>query len=160
MAQRGVNTAVIGGNLVRDSELKYTNSGLAICEFSVAVNDRRKQGDDWVDEVSYFDVTLFGRSGEAIQRYLTKGKQVVVEGKLRQDRWQDRESGQNRSKVVLIANNVFLGGSAGGGDGGGSRGGPAGGTQPNRGSAGQSGGQRPSGGADFGDDDFPDGIPF
>lgn len=157
MAQRGVNTVVIGGNLVRDSELKYTNSGLAICEFAVAVNDRRKQGDDWVDEVSYFDVTLFGRSGEAIQRYLMKGKQVVVEGKLRQDRWQDRESGQNRSKVVVIANNVFLGGS-GGGEGGSSRDGGAGASQPRGGGA--QAPQRDSGGADFGDDDFPDGIPF
>ncbi len=155
MAQSGINTVVIAGNLVRDAELKYTNNGLAICEFSVAVNDQRKQGDAWVDEAHFFDVTVFGRRGEAIQRYLTKGKTVAIEGKLKQDRWQNQE-GQNRSKVGIVANNVMLLGGRDGGSGG------------SESSSGNRSGSAPSGNASdggnssggFGGDDFPDDIPF
>jgi single-strand DNA-binding protein len=63
MAQAGINTVVIAGNLVRDAELKYTNGGLAICEFSVAVNDQKKQGDQWVEEAYFFDVTPLRSAG-------------------------------------------------------------------------------------------------
>lgn len=159
-----INHVVLVGRLVRDAQLKYTNNGLAICEFSIAINNRRKQGDDWVDEAHFFDVTLFGRQGEAIQRYLTQGKQVGVDGRLQQDRWQNQE-GQNRSKVLIIANNVMLLGSR---DGGGQSGGQGSGGQGNGGNRGgfsgggnrgqNSGGGSPNNG--FGDDDFPDGIPF
>ncbi|WP_018526266.1 single-stranded DNA-binding protein [Alkalispirochaeta alkalica] len=153
-----INHVVLVGRLVRDAQLKYTNGGLAICEFSLAINNRRKQGEQWVDEPSFFDVTLFGRQGEAIQRYLTQGKQVGVDGQLRQDRWQTPE-GQNRSKVVVIANNVMLLGGAGAGDGGGF--GPS---RSDRGGSSGPGGSRggaPQGGDDgFGGDDFPDNIPF
>jgi single-strand DNA-binding protein len=164
MAQVGINTVVIAGNLVRDAELKYTNGGLAICEFSIAVNDQKKQGDQWVEEAHFFDVTLFGRRAESLQRYLTKGKTVGVEGKLRQDRWQNQE-GQNRSKVGIVANNIMLlGGRDGGGTGGGFGGDTGGGGQSdgrssgsgsNSTSRGQSGGD-----GGFGNDDFPDDIPF
>jgi single-strand DNA-binding protein len=164
MAQVGINTVVIAGNLVRDAELKYTNGGLAICEFSIAVNDQKKQGDQWVEEAHFFDVTLFGRRAESLQRYLTKGKTVGVEGKLRQDRWQNQE-GQNRSKVGIVANNIMLlGGRDGGGTGGGFGGDTGGGGQSdgrssgsgsNSASRGQSGGD-----GGFGNDDFPDDIPF
>jgi single-strand DNA-binding protein len=147
-----INHVVLVGRLVRDAQLKYTNSGLAICEFSVAVNNRRKQGDEWVDEPHFFDVTLFGRQGEAIQRYMTQGKQVGIEGQLRQDRWQTQD-GQNRSKVQVTAGNVML---LGGRDGGGS-GSPGGGSRPtNQGSGANRGGD--NGG--FSGDDFPDDIPF
>ncbi|HKK49251.1 MAG TPA: single-stranded DNA-binding protein [Alkalispirochaeta sp.] len=155
MAQSGINTVVIAGNLVRDAELKYTNNGLAICEFSVAVNDQRKQGDSWVDEAHFFDVTVFGRRGEAIQRYLTKGKTVAIEGKLKQDRWQNQE-GQNRSKVGIIANNVMLLGGRDGGSGGSeSSGGNRSGGAPSG-----SGGESSNSSGGFGGDDFPDDIPF
>lgn len=163
-----INHVVLVGRLVRDAQLKYTNSGLAICEFSIAINNRRKQGDEWVDEPNFFDVTLFGRQGEAIQRYLTQGKQVGVDGQLRQDRWQNPE-GQNRSKVGVVANNVMLlgsrdGGSGGGGGGRGGFGGESGGNPPGGGAPqGGTGGSRGGGqnsGDDFGGDDFPDGIPF
>ncbi len=145
-----INHVVLVGRLVRDAQLKYTNSGLAICEFSIAINNRRKQGDEWVDEPNFFDVTLFGRQGEAIQRYLTQGKQVGVDGQLRQDRWQTPE-GQNRSKVSVVANNVMLLGSREGGSGGGQAR-----TQDTR--PGRASGSKSDDG--FGGDDFPDGIPF
>ena len=152
-----LNVVALTGRLTRDAELKYTNSGLAICAFSVAVNRRRKQGDEWIEEASFFDVTLFGRRGEAVQRYLTKGTQVAVQGELKQDRWE--QDGNRRSKVQIIANDVqMLGGgrSDGGGSSGGSQsaGAPSGNRQ---GSAPQSGG----GGNQYDDDsDYIDDVPF
>jgi single-strand DNA-binding protein len=103
---RDVNIVVLVGRLTRDAELKYTNSGQAICRFSVAVNRSRKQGDQWVDEASFFDVDYWGKGGEAVNQYLVKGKQVAIEGELRQDKWE--QEGQARSKVVIAASNVQL----------------------------------------------------
>lgn len=154
-----INRVNLVGRLTRDAQMKYTGGGMAICEFSLAINNRRKQGDDWVDEANFFDITVFGRQGEAIQRYLTKGKQVGIDGRLKQDRWQDKESGQNRSKISIIADNVMLlgGGEGGGSSSGSAPGGYGGPSAPSGG--GQSG--APSGGSDqFGGDDFPDNIPF
>lgn len=115
-----VNQVIIIGRLTRDADLKYTAGGMAIGTFSIAVNRRRKTGDQWVEEASFFEVSLFGKSAESINQYLVKGKQVAVQGELRQDRWE--QDGQPRSKVVIIANNVqLLGGNSGGnaGNGGG-----------------------------------------
>ncbi len=148
-----INRVVLVGRLTRDAELKYTNSGLAICAFSVAVNSSRKQGDEWVEEANFFDITVFGRQGEAIQRYLVKGQQVGVDGRLKQDRWQTQE-GQNRSKVGIIADNVRLLGSAPGGGQGRSGGMGAPGGVTGGASGGYEGPQSGPG------DDFPDQIPF
>lgn len=109
-----INQVVLVGRLTRDAELKYTNSGAAICKFSLAINRRRKNGEEWVDEANFFDITLFGRQGESLSRYLQKGKQVAVQGELRQERWE--QDGQSRSKVGIYANNIqLLGGNASGG---------------------------------------------
>jgi single-strand DNA-binding protein len=86
--------------------LKYTASGQAVCKFSIAVNRNRKNGDQWVEEASYFDIVLWGRTGEALNQHLIKGKMVGIDGELRQNRWQ--QDGQNRSKVEIIANNIQL----------------------------------------------------
>ena len=115
-----INHVVLVGRLTRDAELKYTTGGQAVCKFSVAVNRRRKNGDQWEDEANYFDVTLWGRQGEALNQYLLKGKSVGVEGELRQDRWQ--QDGQNRSKVEIVANNIQLLGGNPGGQGSGNQG--------------------------------------
>ena len=101
-----VNHVIIIGRLTKDILLKYTSGGMAIGSFSIAVNRRRKNGEQWVEEASFFDVSLFGKSAEGLAQYLTKGKQVAVEGELRQDRWQ--QDGQPRSKVTIAANNVQL----------------------------------------------------
>lgn len=107
-----INHVVLVGRLTRDAELKYTSSGIAVCNFAVAVNRRRKTGDDWSEEASFFDVVLWGRQGEALNQYLVKGKQVAIDGELRQNRWE--QDGQTRSKVEIVANNIQLvGGSAG-----------------------------------------------
>jgi len=111
-----LNRVMIVGRLTRDAELKAIASGQAVCKFSVAVNRQRKNGEQWEDEPNYFDVVLWGKRGEALHRYLVKGKLIGVDGELRQDRWQ--QDGQNRSKVEIVANNIqLLGGNPGGGSG-------------------------------------------
>ncbi|MCG8452352.1 MAG: single-stranded DNA-binding protein [Spirochaetales bacterium] len=116
-----INKVVMVGRLTRDAEQSYTQSGFALLKFSIAVNRRRKQGDQWVDEANFFDVTSFGRQGEAIAAYLTKGRQVAVEGQLRQDRW-EAQDGTRRSKVYIEANYVqLLGGGRDGNTQGGNR---------------------------------------
>ena len=107
-----INRVIVIGNLTRDMELKYANSGTSIGELSIAVNSRRKVGDQWQDEASFFDVTVFGKTAEALQPYLVKGKKIGVDGKLQQQRWQNKE-GQSRSKVVIIADYVALLGAKG-----------------------------------------------
>lgn len=103
-----LNRVILIGRLTRDAALKFTNSGLAICTFSIAVNRRVKQNDQWTDEAHFFDITLFGKLGEAIVQYLTKGQQVAVEAHLQQDRWVDQETGKNRTKISIIAENLQL----------------------------------------------------
>lgn len=107
-----LNRVALVGRLTRDAELKYTSSGMAVCTFSVAVNRFRKDGDQRVEEASFFDIVLWGRSGESINQYLTKGKQVAVDGELRQNRWE--QDGQARSRIEIVATNVQLLGGAGG----------------------------------------------
>ncbi|MDR1955304.1 MAG: single-stranded DNA-binding protein [Treponema sp.] len=107
-----LNHVVLIGRLTRDAELKYTANGQAVCKFSIAVNRRRKNGDQWVDEANFFDIVVWGRQGESLNQYLVKGKMVGIDGELRQDRWE--QDGQNRSKVEIVANNLqLLGGAAG-----------------------------------------------
>jgi single-strand DNA-binding protein len=107
-----VNHVILIGRLTRDAELKYTSAGAAVCKFAIAVNRRVKQGEQWAEEASFFDVVLWGRSGESLNQYLVKGKQVAVEGELHQNRWE--KDGQTQSKVEIIADNVqLLGGNTG-----------------------------------------------
>ncbi len=147
-----INHVVLVGRLTRNAELKYTNSGAAVSKFSIAINQRRKKDDQWVDESHFFDIVLWGKSAEAINQYLVKGKQVGVEGQLRQNRWE--QEGQARSKVEIFATNVMLlGGGGGGGGGGGRAAGPA------AESKGTGGGDFPEGGAPA-PDNFEDDIPF
>lgn len=106
-----INRVSLIGRLTRDAELKYTQGGLAISNFAIAVNRRSKSGDEWVEVVSYFDINLYGKPAESLKQYLTKGKQIAVDGELRQDRWE--KDGQNHSRVVIVANNVqLLGGNS------------------------------------------------
>jgi single-strand DNA-binding protein len=146
-----LNHVVLIGRLTRDSELKYTANGQAVCKFSIAVNRRKKNGDQWVDEPNFFDIVLWGRQGESLNQYLVKGKLVGVDGELRQDRWE--QDGQNRSKVEIVANNIqLLGGAPGASSFGGSS--SFGGNS----SSGPARQDSPS--APAGDDGFADDIPF
>jgi len=101
-----VNHVILIGRCTRDAELKYTSGGMAVCKFAIAVNRRKKNGDQWVDEASFFDVVAWGKIGEALNQYLVKGKQVAVEGELHQNRWE--QDGQSRSKVEINADNIQL----------------------------------------------------
>ena len=102
-----INSLIIVGRLTRDAELKYTAAGQALSAFAVAVNRKVKRGDAWEEEGNFFDVVYWGRGAEAVNQYLLKGKQIAIDGSLKQDRWQDSE-GNNRSKVVISADNVQL----------------------------------------------------
>jgi len=101
-----MNNVTLIGRLTRDSELKYSSGGAAIANLSIAVNSKKKQGDRWVDDVDYFDCTLFGKQAESLNQYLNKGKQIGITGRLKQNRWE--KDGQNYSKVVVIVSQIDL----------------------------------------------------
>jgi len=103
-----INNVVLIGNLVRDCELKYMQSGTAIGSLSIACNRNKKQADGtWGTDVSYFDVSLFGKTAENLKQYLTKGKKIAVQGFLKQYRWTD-QNGQNRSRISVVAESLEL----------------------------------------------------
>lgn len=107
-----INSIVLVGNLTRDAEIKYTSGGTASVRFGIAQNRRVKSGDDWKDQASFFDVSMMGKGAEAVHKYLIKGKQVAIQGELRQDRWE--KDGQPQSKVYVFALSVqLLGGDKG-----------------------------------------------
>jgi len=104
------NRVMLMGNLTRDIELRYLPSGMAVTEFGLAVNERRKSSDgQWVDDVSFFDITLFGRTAEVASEYLSKGSPIFIEGRLKQDTWE--KDGQKRSKVKVIGERMQMLGS-------------------------------------------------
>ena len=117
MANSDINSVIIVGRLTRDVELKYMNNGNAVASMSIAVNRSKKEGDQWVSEAHFFDVSYFGKGAEAVKPYLTKGKQIAIQGSLRQNRWE--KDGQKQSRVVIVADSVeLLGGNGGGYSGG------------------------------------------
>lgn len=102
-----INSVILIGNLTRDCELKYMQSGSAIATFSLAVNQTYVSNGQKTDNVYYFDIAVFGKMAESLSQYLTKGKKVAVSGHLKQDRWQDNQ-GQNKSKVSIVAESLEL----------------------------------------------------
>lgn len=115
------NRVVLVGNLTRDPELRYIPSGTAVSDVGLAVNDRVKKGDQWVDETTFVDVTLWGRTAEIANEYLSKGSPVLIEGRLKLDRWE--KDGQKFSKLKVIGEKLqMLGGRGEGGGGGAPRG--------------------------------------
>ena len=98
----------ISGNLAADSKLQYTESGLAICNFTVVANTNKKRGEQWESYANFFDCTLFGRTAETLQQYLVKGKKVFIDGRLEQQRWE--QEGTKRSKVAILPDRLILGG--------------------------------------------------
>ena len=104
-----INRVVITGNLTRDPELRNTSSGMPVCSLRIAVNTRRKSGDEWVEKPNYFDVTVWGKQGENCATYLEKGRPIAVDGRLEWREFDDRE-GNKRQAVEIIADSVqFLG---------------------------------------------------
>ena len=113
------NRVILMGNITRDIELKFTQSGLAVTELGLAVNDRRKnQAGEWIDETTFVDVTLWGRTAEIASEYLGKGSPILIEGRLKLDMWET--DGQKRSKLRVVGERMqMLGGRKDGGSGGG-----------------------------------------
>ena len=112
------NKVILMGNLTRDPELRFTNNQMAVCKVGLAVNRRFKdsQTGDWREEATFVDITIFGKRGEAFQKYHTKGQSAFFEGSLRFDQWEDKQTGQKRSKLYVVADNwEFVGGQGGGG---------------------------------------------
>lgn len=157
-----LNKVIVAGRITRDPELKYTNANRAFCRLSVA-NSRRyrvKEGSDWQEETTFIDVVVWGPQAEYVGQRLGKGRPVLVEGRLRTSEWEDRQTGQKRSKLEVNAERVIPldwednksgggghqqgGGSGGGYQGGGSRNAPA-----------------PAASRDYDDEPIPeDDIPF
>ncbi len=96
------------GNLTRDPELRFTANGSAVASFGLAVNRKFKQGDEWVDDVCFVDITVWGKQGENCAEYLSKGRPAFIEGYLKFSTWET--DGQKRNKLEVVANTVqFLG---------------------------------------------------
>lgn len=103
------NRVVLLGNLTRDPVLRYLPSGMAVCDLGLAVNDRRKTPDgQWVEEPTFVDITLFDRQAETAGEYLTKGAPVLIEGRLKMDRWQDKNDGQTRTRLKVMGDRLVL----------------------------------------------------
>lgn len=103
-----INRICISGNLTRDPELRATPGGMSILQIGLAVNDRRKIHDEWVDCVNYVDVIVFGKRAEALSTLIFKGSKVYIEGKLRWSEWTDKNSGDKRSKIEVVADDVEI----------------------------------------------------
>lgn len=113
---RSINQVILMGRLTRDPEQRTTTSGRTVVSFSLAVD---RVGQD--DQADFFDITAWEKLGELVMQYLAKGRRVLVQGRLRQDSWDDKETGKKRSRVEVTATDVtFLDGPSGDSQGGGS----------------------------------------
>ena len=156
-----LNKVFLIGNLTRDPELRVTPKGTPICQFGIAVNRQFKDESGATrDETTFVDIEAWGKQGELVAKYLTKGSLAMVEGRLKFDQWEDKTSGQKRSKLKVVLDNVqFLNSRGGGGGGGG------GGSVPDDGGESPSperhappargGGKAPSSGGEHVDEDVP-----
>lgn len=99
------NNITVVGNLTRDPELRFTNSGMAVATCGMAVNYRRQKQGEWEEEVSFFDVTAFGDLGENVAESLNKGNRIIVSGRLQQRSWETQD-GDKRSKVEIVADEI------------------------------------------------------
>ena len=144
------NKVIQAGNLTRDPELRFTNDGIPVCEFGIAVNRIHSKDKDAVD---FFDVTAWRELGETVANYKRKGDPVLVEGRLQYRTW-EAQDGSKRSKVDITADNVQFLGSKNGGENGSSNG-SSGSSQ----TGGRPGGAREEANEDIPETDFED-IPF
>ena len=141
-----LNKVILVGNLTRDPQVRYTPGGSAVAEIGLAVNRSwfDKQSNQRKEDTTFVDITLWGRLAEIAGEYLSKGRQVLIEGRLQLDTWDDRETGQKRSKLKVVGENLQMLGGRGEGPPGGGGGGRGGGGYQRR------GGEEEQGGGDFG----------
>jgi single-strand DNA-binding protein len=126
------NKVILLGNLTRDPEIRYTPKGTAVTELGMAVNRvYTAENGEKREDTTFVDVTLWGRTAEIAGEYLKKGRPVFIEGRLQLDTWDDKQSGQKRSKLKVVGEGLqLLGGRPGGGSGGGGGGDEEGGSRP------------------------------
>jgi single-strand DNA-binding protein len=123
-----LNKVMLMGNLTRDPEVRYTPKGTAVAELGLAINRvYSAENGEKREETTFVDVTLWGRTAEIAGEYLKKGRPVFIEGRLQLDSWDDKQTGQKRSKLKVVGEAMQLMGSRGGGEGGGGGGGGGGG---------------------------------
>ena len=109
------NQVTLVGHLTRDVEVRYLQSGTAVCDLGLAINERVKRNEQWVDEPVFVDVTCFGKTAEVAGEYLSKGAPVLIAGRLKLDQWE--QDGQKRSKLKVVAEKMqMLGGKRGSSD--------------------------------------------
>src|SRR5258707_4343783 len=109
------NKVILLGNLTRDPEVRYTQKGSAVADLGIAVNRQYTlENGEKREEVTFVDVTFWGRTAEVAGEYLKKGRPVFIEGRLQLDSWEDKQSGQKRSKLRVVAEGMQLIGSRGG----------------------------------------------
>lgn len=153
------NRVILLGNVTRDPELRYISSGTAVTDVGLAVNDRRKDGKtgEWIEETTFVDVTLWGRTAEIAGEYVTKGSPLLIEGRLKLDTWE--KDGKKNSKLRVVCERMQLLGGRGEGSRGGKprvaagRGGPQ--ADDSFSQAADFGDDGPSGGPSPSDDDIP-----
>lgn len=129
---RGFSKAIVAGNLTRDPEMRATPSGAQACNFTIAVNRSFRGSDgEQQEQTSFIDCVAWGRSGETIAQYVKKGSGLIVSGRIEQRSWEDKTSGQKRSRVEIVVDDFsFVGGNeSAGGNRGGFSGGNAGGSR-------------------------------
>jgi single-strand DNA-binding protein len=160
------NKVILLGNLTRDPQVRYTPGGTAVAEIGLAVNRTwfDQKSNSRRDETTFVDVTLWGRQAEVAGEYLAKGRQVLIEGRLQLDTWEDKESGQKRSKLRVVSENMKMVGGRGEGGGSGGAGSGGGGGGASRGEGGRSEGrgaprETESSGSGGGGEDFHDAPP-
>src|SRR5262245_53521026 len=155
------NKVIVVGNLTRDRQVRYTTGGTAVADIGLAINSQwfDKQSNQKREETTFVDVTLWGRQAEVAGEYLAKGRPVLIEGRLQQDTWDDKDTGQKRSKLKVVCENMQMLGSR---DGGGGRGGPQGGAPQSRQTGGGQGGDpsEPAGEPNYDSAPPSDEVPF
>lgn len=111
-----LNKVLLMGNLTRDPELRVTPKGTPICQFSMAINRSfTKESGEKIEEVTYVDCEAWGKAGETIAKYMTKGRALFIEGRLRLDQWDDKETKEKRSRMKIVVEGFqFLGSKDGG----------------------------------------------
>src|SRR5512146_1445584 len=116
---KSVNKVILVGHLGKDPEVKYTPSGTPVAKFSLATNERYKDKDgNWQDRTEWHNITAWQRTAEIVGEYLKKGSQVYIEGRLRTDSWDDKETGQKKYRTEIVVNDLVLLGGRGAGEGG------------------------------------------
>ena len=102
------NQVIIAGNLVREMELRYLQNGTAVLNNCIACTEKAKKGGEWVDETVFLDFAVFGKTAEVMNQYLRKGSNVQLVGRLRQESWQDKNTGDKRTKLTMTVDRMLM----------------------------------------------------